>query len=82
MNHIPENNLILALQQVSLRYRQEQVVQVHDVHTKSPPGFVEAEDDTIEGVLAVKFIIGRDFAVTRPSLNFAELVSPSLQDRQ
>ena len=70
MNHIPENNLILTLQQVSLRCRQEQVVQVHDVHTKSPPGFVEAEDDTIEGVLAVKFIIGRDFAVTRPSPEF------------
>ena len=34
---------------------------------RSPPGFAEAEDDTIEGVLAVKIIIGRDFAVTRPS---------------
>ena len=29
--------------------------------------FAEAEEDTNEGVLAVKFIIGRDFAVTRPS---------------
>ena len=30
-------------------------------------GFAEAEEDTNEGVLAVKFIIGRDLAVTRPS---------------
>ena len=31
------------------------------------PGFDEVEDDTIEGILAVKFIIGLDFAVTRSS---------------
>ena len=31
------------------------------------PGFAETEEDTIEGVLAVKFIISRDLAVTRPS---------------
>ena len=30
------------------------------------PGFHEAEEDTNEGVLSVKFIIGRDLAVTRP----------------
>ena len=29
--------------------------------------FDEAEEDTTESVLAVKFIIGRDLAVTRPS---------------
>ena len=58
MNHNPENNLILTFQRVSPRYRQEQVVQDLDIHT---------EEDTNEGVLAVKFIIGRDCAVTRPS---------------
>ena len=31
------------------------------------PGFDEVEDDTTEGILAVKFIIGLDFAVTRYS---------------
>ena len=31
------------------------------------PGFDEAEEDTNEGVLTVKFIMGRDLAVTRPS---------------
>ena len=30
-------------------------------------GFDEAEDDTIDGILAVKFIKGLDFAVTRSS---------------
>ena len=67
MNHIPESNLILTFRRVSPRCRQEPVVQVHDVPYEVLPGFVEAEEDTIEGVLAVKFIIGRDFAVTRPS---------------
>ena len=57
-------SLIDPFQRVSPLYRQEQV---HDVYTKSSPGFAETEDDTTEGVLAVKFIIGRDFAVTRPS---------------
>ena len=32
--------------------------------------FDEVEDDTIEGILAVNFIIGRDFAVTRSSPEF------------
>ena len=30
-------------------------------------GFDEVEEDTTEGILAVKFIIGLDLAVTRPS---------------
>ena len=33
----------------------------------SLPGFDEAEEDTTEGILAVKFIMGRDLAVTRSS---------------
>ena len=31
------------------------------------PGLTEVEDDTNDGVLAVRFIIGLDFAVTRSS---------------
>ena len=31
------------------------------------PGFDEVEEDTTEGILAVKFIMGRDLAVTRSS---------------
>ena len=31
------------------------------------PGFDEVEEDTTEGVLAVKFIMGHDLAVTRSS---------------
>ena len=38
------------------------------ISIRGPPGFDEAEEDTNEGVLAVKFIMGRDFAVTRSSL--------------
>ena len=34
---------------------------------RGPPGFEEAEKGTNEGVLAVKFIMGRDLAVTRSS---------------
>ena len=67
MNHIPENNLILTFQRVSPLYRQEQVVQDLDIHTRSSPGLMKAEEDTAEGVLAVKFIMGRDLAVTRSS---------------
>ena len=70
MNHNPVNSLILTFQRVSPLYRQEQVVQDLDIHTWSLPGFDEAEEDTNEGVLVVKFIIGRDFAVTRPSPEF------------
>ena len=61
------NSLILTFQQVAPFYRQEHVFQNLDIHTKVFPGFDEAEEDTNEGVLAVKFIIGRDLAVTRPS---------------
>ena len=67
MDHNPVNSLIFTFQRVSPLYRQEQVVQDLDIHTRTSPGFAEAEEDTNEGVLAVKFIIGRDFAVTRPS---------------
>ena len=37
------------------------------ISIRGPPGFDDAEEDTNEGVLAVKFIIGRELAVTRPS---------------
>ena len=68
MNHIPESSLILTFQRVSPFDRHlEQIFQDLDIHTRSSPGFDEAEEDTNEGVLAVKFIIGRDLAVTRPS---------------
>ena len=31
------------------------------------PGLTEVEDDTFDGTLAIRLIIGRDFAVTRSS---------------
>ena len=31
------------------------------------PGLTEVEDDTCDGTLAIRLIIGRDFAVTRSS---------------
>ena len=31
------------------------------------PGLTEVEDDTCDGALAIRFITGRDFAVTRSS---------------
>ena len=63
------NNLIVTVAQVLPRsYRQlKQIFQDFAIHTRSSPGFDEAEEDTNEGVLAVKFIMGRDLAVTRPS---------------
>ena len=61
------NNLILTFPQVAPFYRQEHVFQDLDIRTRSSPGFDEAEEDTNEGVLAVKFIMGRDLAVTRSS---------------
>ena len=64
MDHNPVSSLILTFQRVSPLYRQEQVVQDFDLHTRSSPGFAEAEEDTKEGVFAVLFIIGRDLAVT------------------
>ena len=48
----------------------QQIFQDFDIHTRSSPGFDKVEDDTTEGILAVKFIMGRDFAVTRPSPEF------------
>ena len=36
-----------------------------DFHNCLFPGLTEIEDDTNDGVLAIRFIIGRDFAVTR-----------------
>ena len=39
-----------------------------DFHNFSSPGLTEVEDDTFDGTLAIKLIIGRYFAVTRSSL--------------
>ena len=38
-----------------------------DIHTKVLPRFDEVEDETTEGILAVKFSTGLDLAVTRSS---------------
>ena len=58
------NNLLVTVYQISLIDRlPQQISQDLDTHS----GFNEVEDDTIEGILAVKFIIGLDFAVTRSS---------------
>ena len=60
--------LVLTVPQVSPFYRHlEQIFQDLDIRTRSSPGFDEAEEDTNEGILAVKFIMGRDLAVTRSS---------------
>ena len=61
------NNLILTFPQVSPIYRHlQQIFQDLDPY-EVLPGFDEVEEDTTEGILAVKFIIGRDLAVTRSS---------------
>ena len=58
------NNLILTFPKVSPLYRHlEQIFHDLDVHTRSSPGLMRLN----EGILAVKFIMGRDLAVTRPS---------------
>ena len=69
INHNPlVYNLVLTVAQVSPFYRHlEQIFLDLDIHTEVLPGFDEAEEITNEGVLAVKFIMGRDLAVTRPS---------------
>ena len=36
-----------------------------DFHDFSSPVLTEVEDDTFDGTLAIRLIIGRDFAVTR-----------------
>ena len=41
-----------------------------DFHSFSSPGLTEVEDDTSDGVLAIRLIIGRDFAVTRSAPEF------------
>ena len=62
------NNLVVTVSQVSLIDRlPQQISQDLDIHARSSPGFGEVEDDTTDGILAVKFIIGFDFAVTRSS---------------
>ena len=62
------NNLVVTVSQVSLIDRlPRQIFQDLDIHTRVLSGFYEVEDDTTEGILAVKFIIGLDFAVTRSS---------------
>ena len=38
-----------------------------DFHNFSSPGFLNAEDDRVEGALAIEIIIGLDFAVTLSS---------------
>ena len=62
------NNLVVTVSQVSLFYPHwQQIFQDIDIHTRSSPGFDEAEEDTTDSVLEVKFIMGRDLAVTRSS---------------
>ena len=59
------NNLVVTVSQGSPFYRHlEKIFQDLDVRTR---WFDEAEEDTTKGVLAVKFIMGRDLAVTRSS---------------
>ena len=62
------NNLVVTVSQVSPFYRLlQQISQDLDIPYEVLPRFDEVEDDTIEGILAVKFIIGLDLAVTRSS---------------
>ena len=65
------NILVVTVAQVSPFYRHlEQIFQDLDIHTRSSPGLMKLKEDTTEGVLAVKFIMGRDLAVTRSSPDF------------
>ena len=46
-------------------------------------GLTEVEDNANDGVLAIRFIIGLDFAVTRVLLlNLVEIASPLQQSKQ
>ena len=61
-------NLVVTVSQASPIDRHvQQIFQDLDIHTRSSPDLMRAEEDTNEGVLAVKFIMGRDLAVTRSS---------------
>ena len=58
------NNLVVTVSQVSPIYRHlQQIFQDLDIHTS----LMKNEEDTTEGILAVKFIISLDLAVTRSS---------------
>ena len=53
-----------------------------DFHNFSSPGLAEVEDDTFDGTLQLRLIIGLDFAVTRSSLlNLVEVFSPLFQNK-
>ena len=67
MNHNPVSSLILTFQRVAPLYRQEQVFQDLDIHTRSSPGLMKLKKTRTKAFLRSNFIIGRDFAVTRPS---------------
>ena len=58
----------LFLYQLALIYLLQQLISM-DLHVRniSSRGLTEVEDDTNDGVLAIRFIIGLDFAVTRSS---------------
>ena len=62
------NNLLVRVYQVALiDHLQQKISKDLDFRSISSPGLDEVEDDTTDGILAVRFIIGRDFAVTRSS---------------
>ena len=61
-------SLVVTVAQVSPFYRHlEQIFQDLDITYEILPGFDEVEEDTNEGILAVKFIMGRGLAATRSS---------------
>ena len=61
------NSLLRRVYQVALiDHLQKQIPKDLDFRTISSQGF-EVEDNTTDGILAVRFIIGLDFAVTRSS---------------
>ena len=69
IDHNPfANNLILTFPQVAPFDRQEHIFQDSVISIRGPPlGLMKLKKTQNEGVLAVKFIIGRDLAVTRSS---------------
>ena len=62
------NNLLKRVYQVALIDHLQQRTSKDPVFRNvSSPGLTEVEDDTTDGVLAIRFIIGFDFAVSRSS---------------
>ena len=66
-----EGQLVVSYCQVSpIDRAPQQIFQDLDIHTRSSPGLMKLKSTRPKGILAVKFIMGHDFAVIRSSPKF------------